>query len=64
MKKDNFVSVVSFIFLIIGVLHALRLFYGWEAQIGNFTVSMWLSWAAVLLAFYLSFQGFRLAKRE
>lgn len=62
MKKDNFVFVVSFIFLIIGVLHALRLFYAWEAQIGNFTLPVWLSWAAVLLAFFLSFLGFRLAK--
>ena len=64
MKKNNFVSVASVIFLIIGVLHGLRLFYGWVAQIGSFVVSMWLSWAAVLLAFYLSFQGFRLAKKE
>lgn len=63
MMKNNFVSVVSFIFLIIGVLHALRLFYGWEAQIGNVAISMWASWAAVLVAFYLSFQGFRLRKR-
>lgn len=63
MKNNNFVFVVSCIFLIIGVLHALRFFYGWEAQIGSFMVPMWLSWAAVLVTFYLSWSGFRLAKR-
>ena len=63
MVKNNFVSIVSVMFLIIGVLHALRLFNSWEAQIGSFMVPMYFSWVAVVVAFYLSFRGFQLAKR-
>lgn len=62
MTKSNFVSVVSVIFLIIGVVHALRVFGGWVVEVGSVTVPMWISWVAVVVAFYLSFQGFRLAK--
>lgn len=64
MIKNNFVSVVSAVFLIIGVIHVLRIFGGWEAQIGSSVVPMWISYVAVVIAFYLSFQGFRLAKKE
>ncbi len=63
MTKNNFTYAVSFLFLIIGIVHALRLFNAWEAQIGDFTVPIWASWVAVLVAFYLSFQGFKLAKK-
>lgn len=63
MTKNNFVSIVSFLLFIISVLHILRVFYGWESQIGNFVVPMWFSYVAVLLTGYLSFQGFRLAKK-
>ena len=63
MTKNNFVSVGSVIFLIIGVLHVLRLLYGWQAQIGDFVVPMWVSWAAVIIAFYLAYQGYWLSKR-
>ncbi|OGI76139.1 hypothetical protein A3C67_01700 [Candidatus Nomurabacteria bacterium RIFCSPHIGHO2_02_FULL_42_19] len=63
MTKNNFVSVASFIFLIVGVMHALRLFNGWEVQLGGLLVPMWASWVAVLLAAYLTFQGFHLSKK-
>ncbi|TSC77637.1 MAG: hypothetical protein G01um101424_260 [Parcubacteria group bacterium Gr01-1014_24] len=63
MTKDNFVFVVSVIFLIIGVIHVLRVFEGWQVQIGNLVIPIWASWVAVIIAFYLSFQSFRLAKK-
>lgn len=62
MTKNNFMSVVSVLFLIIGIMHVLRLLNGWEAQIGGLMIPMWASWVAVVVAFCLSFQGFRLAK--
>ena len=62
MTKDKFVSVVSGLFLIIGIIHVLRLLNGWEVQIASATIPMWASWAGVLVAFYLAFTGFRLVK--
>ncbi|OGI82942.1 hypothetical protein A3I95_02995 [Candidatus Nomurabacteria bacterium RIFCSPLOWO2_02_FULL_44_12] len=63
MTKNNFVSVASFIFLVVGVLHVLRLLNGWEVQIGGFVPPMWASWVALILAAYLALQGFRLARK-
>jgi len=63
MTKNNFVSCVSALFLIIGVVHALRLLNGWEVQLGGLMVPMWASWVAIVVAFYLSFQGFQMVKK-
>ena len=62
MKKNNFVSLVSFLFLIIGAVHALRLLNGWSVEVGGFMVPAWASWVAALLAFYLAWNGFRVRK--
>lgn len=51
-------TMVAVIFLLIAVLHALRLYLGWGAVIGGWDVPRWLSWLAVVFAGYLSWQGF------
>ncbi|KKU55743.1 MAG: hypothetical protein UX77_C0008G0034, partial [Parcubacteria group bacterium GW2011_GWA1_47_11] len=43
MSKNNFVSIAAFIFLLVGVLHALRLLNGWGVQMGNAVIPMWIS---------------------
>ena len=63
MTKNNFGYVVSFVFLVVGVMHALRLLYGWEVQMGSLVMPMWASWAGVIVAFYLAYQGFQLFKK-
>lgn len=62
MNKHNYVYVVSYIFLLIGVVHALRLLYGWEVEVGNNDIPMWVSWVGTLVPLYLSYWGFRFAK--
>jgi len=62
MPKRNYLSVVSFIFLVIAVLHVLRLLGSWEAVIGGTVIPIWVSWLAVLLAAFLAWQGFKMAK--
>ena len=51
--------MVGILFLIIAVLHALRLLYGWPAVIGTFVVPMWASWVAVVVAGTLSYHGLK-----
>ncbi|MBI2639983.1 MAG: hypothetical protein HYW90_03810 [Candidatus Sungbacteria bacterium] len=55
--------VAGTIFLIIALLHALRLIYGWEAMIGGWMVPIWLSWLALAIGLFLSYQGFLLARK-
>lgn len=62
MTNKNYLSVTGIIFLIIAVLHALRIAYGWHAEIGGWTVPMWLSWVALVVSGYLAWSARRLMK--
>ncbi len=57
-NRKTYYEVTSLIFLIVAVLHAMRLLYGWDAVIGDVMVPLWASWAAVLIAGYLAYRGF------
>jgi len=63
MSHKIYLKVTSALFLIIAVLHALRLLYGWEAIIGGWMVPSWLSWIALVVALFLGYQGMKLAKK-
>jgi hypothetical protein len=64
MDKKTYYQVVSVIFLVVGLLHLARIFYGWEAIMGGVTIPMWFSWAAVLIASYLTVRGWQFAKKR
>ncbi len=64
MSQRAFNLVAGTVFLIVAMLHALRLLLGWEAVIGNWHVPRWVSWPALVLASFLAWTAFRLEKRE
>jgi len=63
MKRKTFFSISAAIFFLIAILHVLRLIYGWEAVIGNWEVPFWVSWIALIIAGYVSYQGFQFSKK-
>jgi purine-cytosine permease-like protein len=62
MSQRSYILTTTIIFAVIGVLHVLRLVFGWRAQIGGTEIPMWLSYIAVAVTVYLTIQGYRLAK--
>ena len=62
MDKNKLLLVASIIFGIIGLLQLLRSIFGWEANIGNFSVPLYFSYVAVVVAFYLSFSMYKASK--
>jgi len=64
MKQAAFVLVTSSIFALIALLHALRLIYGWNVTIGEWTVPVWVSAVGFLIAAYLAVQGFLLKRKQ
>jgi len=64
MKQGAFVLVTSSIFALIALLHALRLIYGWNVMIGEWTVPVWVSAVGFLIAAYLGLQGFLLRRKQ
>ena len=64
MKQGAFVLVTSLIFALIALLHAMRLVYGWNVTIGEWTVPVWVSAVGFLIAGYLALQGFFLNRKQ
>jgi len=64
MKHGAFLLVTSAIFALIALLHALRLVYGWNVTIGEWTVPVLVSAVGFLIAGYLAFQGLLLRRKQ
>jgi len=64
MKQAAFVLVTSSTFALIALVHALRLIYGWNVTIGEWTVPVWVSAVGFLIAGYLALQGFLLKRKQ
>jgi hypothetical protein len=64
MKQGAFVLVTSSIFALVAFLHALRLIFGWNVAIGEWTVPVWVSAVGFLIAGYLAVQGFLLKRKQ
>ena len=50
MKQRSYTLFSAWLFAAIAVLHALRLFGGWEARIAGWDVPQWVSVAALLIS--------------
>jgi hypothetical protein len=57
MSRKTFSLVVGLNFLLVAVMHALRLALRWEAVVNGWSVPMWVSALALLVAAYLAFEG-------
>lgn len=63
MDQKTFSAVAGAIFALVALLHLMRIFMGWPASIGGWTVPMWLSWIGLAVAGSLSYFGLSLAAR-
>jgi len=63
MSHQTFASVGGVIFLLIALLHLLRIVFGWHAEIAGWQVPTWISWGALIIAAYLGYEGIRLSKK-
>lgn len=62
MDRKTFFVATSVVFSLVTIVHALRIIRSWEAVIGGFTVPIWVSWLAVVIAGTLAYQSFKLGK--
>ena len=57
MDRKTYYGVASLLFLVVAVVHAMRVLNGWEVMFGEYDVPMWLSYIAVALGAYLAWTG-------
>jgi hypothetical protein len=59
MDQKTYNTITAVVFLIVALLHLLRIIFGWSAEIGGVTIPMWVSWLALLVSAALAYFGFR-----
>ncbi len=64
MSQKRFTLVAGLIFLVVALMHLLRVARGWHVVLAGWTVPVWVSWVALLVAGYLAYEGLSLAKRS
>ena len=63
MSQKTFSFIAGLIFLLVAVMHGLRLALRWEAVVNGWSVPMWVSALALLIAAYLAFEGLMFGRR-
>lgn len=64
MTSTQYGYATSVVFALIGAGHLWRVLAGWTVTIGAQTVPMWPSWAAIVVAGFLAWQGCVVARRH
>lgn len=63
-NKRIFLIIAAVVFMLVALLHLLRLINGWPVMLGNCTVPMWVSWPGLVVTALLSGWGFMLARKS
>jgi hypothetical protein len=63
MSQKTFSFTAGVVFLLVAILHVLRIALGWHVIVNVWTIPMWVSWIGVFIAGFLAFTGFTLASR-
>ena len=64
MGQKNFSLVAGLFFLLVAIMHALRLALGWHVTFNGRIEPMWVSWVALVIAGFLAYEGLRLGRRS
>jgi hypothetical protein len=62
MTQRSYSLITSILFLLIALLHAVRLLQGWQVAIGGAVVPLWVSWIGLAIFGFLAYEGFLLWK--
>ena len=58
MNRKTYMTVTATLFLIVAIMHLLRIIFGWPLEIGGLSIPLWVSWLGVLGAGVLAYFGF------
>lgn len=64
LSAKTFFQAAALLLFIVGAIHLMRLFTGWEVVINGWTFPMWLSIFGVAIPWYLSYNAFMLSKKK
>jgi uncharacterized membrane protein YhaH (DUF805 family) len=62
LNRKTYMAVTATLFLVVAIVHLLRIIFGWQAEIGGLSIPFWVSWLGVLVAGALAYFGFTLKR--
>lgn len=63
-SERGLLKIVGLAFLIVALLHLVRIAFGWNLILGETTIPLWLSWLGVIIPGYLSYSSFHFAFKK
>jgi hypothetical protein len=58
LNRQTYMTVTATLFLVVAIVHLLRIIFGWQVEIGGLSIPFWVSWLGVLAAGALAYLGF------
>jgi hypothetical protein len=58
LDQKTYVTFTATLFLVVALMHLLRIIFGWQVEIGSLSIPFWVSWLGVLVAGALAYFGF------
>ena len=58
LNRKTYMTVTATLFLVVAIIHLLRIIFGWSVEIGGLSIPFWVSWLGVLVAGALAYLGF------
>jgi hypothetical protein len=58
LNRKIYATVTATLFLMMGIVHLLRIIFGWQAEIGGLNIPFWVSWLALFVTGALAYFGF------
>ena len=64
MDRKTFCMLAGIIFTFVALFHLVRIFMEWPVMIGDWSVPIWVSWVALIVAGGLALFGFRFTAND
>lgn len=62
LNQKTYLKLTGLLFTIVALVHLLRFFVGWEANIAGWDVPTWLSIVGAAVAGYLAYSAYKLMR--
>ena len=64
MNQQTFINVSTTIFVLVAIVHFLRVILGWQVTIAEWSVPAWFSWVGFIVASYIAYSGYTISKHD
>jgi hypothetical protein len=58
LSRKIYMMVTATLFLVVAIMHLLRIIFGWQVEIGSLSIPFWVSWLGALVTGALGYFGF------